>query len=59
MGSAQAQRRHDCAGRTVVGITSKKVNWILDADIRSFSIRLASMLIRFVEHRMAIGASSA
>ena len=28
--------QHDALDALVVGITSKKVNWILDADIRSF-----------------------
>jgi RNA-directed DNA polymerase len=37
----------------VVGITSRKVNWILDADIRSFFDTVSQdWLIRFVEHRI-------
>ncbi len=37
----------------MVGITSKKVNWILDADIRSFFDSVSQQwLIRFVEHRI-------
>ena len=37
----------------MVGITSKKVNWILDADIRSFFNSVSQQwLIRFVEHRI-------
>src|SRR5689334_5415878 len=36
-----------------VGIMRKKVNWILDLDIRSFFDRLQhEVLIRFVEHRI-------
>jgi RNA-directed DNA polymerase len=36
-----------------VGIVRKKVNWILDLDIRSFCDRLQhSWLIRFLEHRI-------
>ena len=36
-----------------VGITSRKVNWILDADIRSFFDTVSQeWLIRFVEHRI-------
>ena len=36
-----------------VGIVRKKVNWILDLDIRSFFDRLQhSWLIQFVEHRI-------
>jgi RNA-directed DNA polymerase len=36
-----------------VGIVRKKVNWILDLDIRSFFDKLQhSWLVRFVEHRV-------
>ena len=44
---------HDAMDALVVGITSKKVNWILDADIRSFFDEMSQeWLIRFVEHRI-------
>ena len=37
-----------------VGIVRKKVNWILDLDIRSFFDKLQhDWLVRFVEHRIA------
>ena len=37
----------------MVGITSTKVNWILDADIRSFFDAVSQeWLIKFVEHRV-------
>jgi hypothetical protein len=37
----------------VVGIDSTKVNWIVDADIRSFFDEVSQdWLIRFVEHRI-------
>jgi retron-type reverse transcriptase len=37
----------------VVGIAGRKVNWILDADIRSFFDTVSQeWLIRFVEHRI-------
>jgi len=37
-----------------VGIITKKVNWVLDADVRSFFDTLEhEWLIRFVEHRVA------
>jgi len=37
----------------VVGIAGRKVNWILDADIRSFFDSVnQEWLIRFVEHRI-------
>jgi retron-type reverse transcriptase len=45
--------QHDALDALVVGITSKKVNWILDSDIRSFFDSVSQeWLIRFVEHRV-------
>jgi RNA-directed DNA polymerase len=44
---------HDALDALVVGITSRKVNHILDADIRSFFDSVSQeWLIRFVEHRI-------
>jgi group II intron reverse transcriptase/maturase len=44
---------HDAMDALVVGITSKKVNFILDADIRAFFDTVNhDWLIRFVEHRI-------
>src|SRR5712692_112734 len=44
---------HDALDALCVGITSKKVNFILDADIRSFFDTVnQDWLIRFVEHRI-------
>jgi RNA-directed DNA polymerase len=44
---------HDALDALVVGISSKKVSWILDADIRSFFDTVNhEWLIRFVEHRI-------
>src|SRR6266702_1837711 len=44
---------HDAMDALVVGITSTKVNFILDADIRSFFDTVSQdWLIRFVEHRI-------
>jgi len=38
----------------VVGITSTRVNWILEVDVRSFFDEVSqSWLIRFLEHRIA------
>jgi group II intron reverse transcriptase/maturase len=46
--------QHDALDALVVGITSKKVNYILDADIRGFFDTVShSWLIRFLEHRIA------
>jgi RNA-directed DNA polymerase len=44
---------HDAMDALMVGITSKKVNYILDADIRSFFDTVSQdWLIGFVEHRI-------
>jgi RNA-directed DNA polymerase len=45
--------QHDALDALVVGITTKKVNFILDADIRSYfdSVNQA-WLIRFLKHRI-------
>jgi RNA-directed DNA polymerase len=46
--------QHDALDALFVGIISKKVNYILDADIRSFFDSVSqSWLVRFVEHRIA------
>jgi group II intron reverse transcriptase/maturase len=45
--------QHDALDALVVGISSTKVNWILDADIRSFFDSVSQdWLVRFVEHRI-------
>jgi len=45
--------QHDALDALAVGITSKRVNYILDADIRSFFDTVSQeWLIRFVEHRI-------
>jgi RNA-directed DNA polymerase len=44
---------HDALDALMVGIASRKVNWILDADIRSFFDTVSQdWLIRFVEYRI-------
>ena len=44
---------HDALDALIVGINSRKVNWIFDADIRSFFDSVSwEWLIRFVEHRI-------
>ncbi|HEV3310025.1 MAG TPA: group II intron reverse transcriptase/maturase, partial [Chloroflexota bacterium] len=46
--------QHDALDALVVGITSRKVNYILDADIRGFFDAVSqSWLVRFLEHRIA------
>src|ERR671933_1148449 len=45
--------QHDALAALVVGITSTKVNYILDADIRSFFDEVSqTWLTRFVNHRV-------
>ena len=44
---------HDAMDALVVGIGKRKVNWILDADIRSFFDTVShEWLMRFLEHRI-------
>ena len=44
---------HDAMAALVVGIERTRVNWILDADIRSFFDSVSQeWLIKFVEHRI-------
>jgi group II intron reverse transcriptase/maturase len=46
--------QHDALDALVVGITSRKVNWILEVDIRSFFDEVSwEWLIRFLKHRIA------
>ena len=45
---------HDALDALAVGIGRKKVNWVLDADIRDFFNQLdRAWLRRFLEHRIA------
>ncbi len=45
---------HDALDALVVGISSKKVNHVLDADIRSFFDSVSQeWLVRFLEHRVS------
>ncbi len=45
--------QHDALDALVVGITTRKVNFIVDADIRSFFDEVSQeWLIRFIEHRI-------
>jgi len=51
--------QHDALDALAVGITDKKVNFILDADVRSFFDEVSERwLIRLVEHRRQSSASS-
>ena len=45
---------HDAMDALIVGIDSRKVNWILDLDIRQFFDSVShEWLIKFLEHRIA------
>jgi len=45
---------HDALDALTVGIERKRVNWVLDADIREFFANLDHhWLVRFLEHRIA------
>ena len=52
-GFRSGRSQHDALDALWVGIVRKKVNWILDVDIRSFFDKIQhSWLIQFVEHRV-------
>jgi retron-type reverse transcriptase len=51
--------QHDALDALIVGVSSKKVNYILDADIRSFFTEVSRQwVIRFLKHRIGDRASS-
>jgi group II intron reverse transcriptase/maturase len=53
-GFRPGRSQHDALDALSYGITRKKVNWVLDADIRGFFDAIDhEWLIRFVEHRIA------
>ena len=53
-GFRRGRSPHRALDALTVGIMTKKVNWVLDADIRSFFDTLKhEWLVRFIEHRVA------
>ena len=53
-GFRPGRKPHDALDALAVGIYKRKVNWILDADLRDFFTRLdQAWLMRFLEHRIA------
>jgi group II intron reverse transcriptase/maturase len=53
-GFRPGRSQHQALDALYVGITRKKVNWVLDCDIRSFFDNLShDWLLRFVQHRVA------
>src|SRR5215475_10067547 len=52
-GFRSGRGQHNALDALCVGITSKKVNFVFDADIRSFFDEVSqNWLVRFVEHRI-------
>src|SRR6478672_1310451 len=52
-GFRPGRSQHDALDALIVGISSTKVNWILDADIRSFFDEVSQQwLERFLRHRI-------
>ncbi len=52
-GFRPGRNQHDALDALVVGISSTKVNWILDADIQGFFNSVSQdWLVRFLEHRI-------
>jgi RNA-directed DNA polymerase len=52
-GFRPGRSQHDALDALIVGITSRKVNFILDADIRSFFTEVSQeWVVRFLEHRI-------
>jgi len=53
-GFRQGRSQHQALDALWVGIMRKKVNWILDGDIRGFFDHLShEWLVKFIEHRIA------
>lgn len=52
-GFRSGRSQHDALDALNVGITRKKVNWVLDLDIRAFFDRVEhAWMVKFVEHRI-------
>lgn len=55
-GFRQGRSQHDALDALSEGIVGRKINWILDADIRSFFDEIDhEWMLRFLEHRIADG----
>ena len=53
-GFRPGRSQHDALDALQAGIERKKVNWVLDADIRSFFTEMdREWMLRFLEHRIA------
>src|ERR1700724_1179639 len=52
-GFRQERSQHEALDALYVGITQKKVNWVLDLDIKSFFDKIGhDWMVKFVEHRI-------
>lgn len=52
-GFRPGRSQHDALDALAVGIRAARVNWILDADIRSYFDKIdQALLVRFLEHRI-------
>jgi group II intron reverse transcriptase/maturase len=52
-GFRQERGQHEALDALYVGVTQKKVNWVLDLDIKSFFDKIGhDWMIKFVEHRI-------
>jgi group II intron reverse transcriptase/maturase len=52
-GFRPGRSQHDALDAVYVGITQRKVSWVLDADIRGFFDAIAhDWLVKFIEHRI-------
>jgi group II intron reverse transcriptase/maturase len=53
-GFRPGRKPHDALDALAVGILRKKVNWVLDADVRDFFTSLdQAWMMKFLEHRIA------
>jgi group II intron reverse transcriptase/maturase len=53
-GFRPGRSQHNALDALTVGITTQKVNWVLDADIRGFFDAIDhGWLVKFIEHRIA------
>jgi RNA-directed DNA polymerase len=53
-GFRPARSAHDALDALTVGLTGKKVNWVLDADIRGFFDNVDhGWMLKFLQHRIA------
>jgi group II intron reverse transcriptase/maturase len=53
-GFRPGRSQHDALDALTVGIERRKVNWVLDADVRGFFDAIVhEWLVKFVEHRIA------